>query len=219
MNKHIAVIGASGFVGTALLHELLNRGHHVTAIVRRPEGISIRNDRLTIKQGDANQTQELAELLKGHDVIISAYNAGWTNPNLYQDFLDGSKSIEAAAEQSGVKRLIVIGGAGSLYATPGVQLVDTPYFPEEYKAGATSARDYLNILKENSTLDWTFFSPAIEMNPDTSGERKGTYRTSLDTPVFDEAGRSILSVEDLAVAIADEAENPKHIRQRFTVAY
>lgn len=219
MHQNIALIGASGFVGTALLNELLNRGNKVTAIVRHPENITLSNENLKVKKGDATNEQELATILKGHDTVISAYNAGWTNPDLYNDFLNGSKSIEAAVQQSGVKRLIVVGGAGSLYAAPGVQIVDTPQFPEAYKAGATAARDYLNVIKENNELDWTFFSPAIEMNPGTSGERKGTYRTSLDTPVFNEEGRSVLSVEDLAVAITDEAEMPRHIRQRFTAAY
>jgi len=219
VHQNIALIGASGFVGTALLNELLNRGNKVTAIVRNPEKITLQNENLTLQKGDANNEQELAEILKGHDTVISAYNPGWKNPNIYTDFLNGAKSIEAAVKDSGVKRLIVIGGAGSLYAAPGVQLVDTPKFPEEFKPGATAARDYLNIIKENNDLDWTFFSPAIEMHHGTSGERKGTYRLGLDTPVFNEEGRSILSVEDLAVAITDEAEMPRHIRQRFTAAY
>jgi putative NADH-flavin reductase len=101
----------------------------------------------------------------------------------------------------------------------GLQLIDTPHFPEEYKAGAGAAREYLNILKTDTSLDWTYLSPAIEMHPGTSGERKGSYRTGLDTPVYNEKGRSIISVEDLSVAIADEIEEPKFVQKRFTVAY
>ncbi len=157
--------------------------------------------------------------VKGNDAVISAYNSGWTNPNIYADFLRGSRAIQAGVKASGVKRLIVIGGGGSLEIKPGLQLVDTPEFPAEYKPGASAARDYLNEIRKEDVLEWTFFSPAILMNHDTSGVRKGHYRTGLDSPVFDAAGNSVLSVEDLALAIVDEIEKPKHIRQRFTAAY
>lgn len=112
-----------------------------------------------------------------------------------------------------------MGGAGSLFVAPGVQLIDTPQFPAEWKPGALAARDYLNILKNENELEWTFVSPAIEMNQGTPHERRGTYRTELDNPVFDANNKSTISVEDLAVAIIDEVENPKHIRVRFTVGY
>jgi len=215
----IAIIGASGFVGSHLTNELLNRGHEVTAIARHTQKITHQHDHLSVQQADVFNTDALAEILKGHDAVVSAYNAGWTNPNLYDDFIAGSVAVENAVKQSGVKRLIVIGGAGSLYVAPDVQLVDTPQFPAEYKAGATAARDYFNLLKKDTVLDWTFFSPAIEMHQGTAGVRRGTYRTALENPVFDEQGRSVLSVEDLAVVIADELEHPKHIKQRFTAAY
>ena len=214
----IALIGATGFVGNAVLKEALDRGHEVTAIVRNPEKLSPQKN-LKIVQGDVMDTERLAELLKGNDVVISAYNAGWTNPDLYNEFLKGSKSIEEAVKKSGVKRYIVLGGAGSLFIAPGKQLVDTSEFPEAWKPGALSARDYLNILKEEKDLDWTFVSPAIEMNEGNPGERKGVYRTGLENPVFDSNHKSYISVYDLAMAIVDEVENPKHIRQRFTVAY
>ena len=161
---------------------------------------------------------ELAKLLEGNDAVISTFNAGWTNPNLYNDFLEGARNIEKAVEKSGVKRLITVGGAGSLFID-GHQLVDAPDFPADYKPGALAARDYLNEIKKNNTLDWTFFSPAIEMHQGTAGVRKGTYRTGTENPVFDADGRSILSVEDVAVALVDELENNKFIKQRFTAAY
>ncbi len=214
----IALIGATGFVGSAILKEALDRGIQVTAIARHPEKIKAQ-DHLTIVKGDVKESDKLSEAIKGNDVVVSAYNAGWTNPDLYNEFLNGSQSIQKAVKKSGVKRYIVIGGAGSLFIAPDIQLVDTPEFPEAWKPGALSARDYLNVLKNEKELDWTFVSPAIEMNEGNPGERTGVYRTGLDNPVFDANHKSYISVFDLAVAIVDEVENPKHIRQRFTVAY
>ncbi|UKB78872.1 NAD(P)-dependent oxidoreductase [Chryseobacterium sp. MEBOG07] len=216
--KKVAVIGATGFVGTHVVSELADRGYAVEALVRDASKVDTKEN-VTAKSIDVNNVDELAEALKGSDAVISTFNAGWTNPNLYNDFLNGSENIQKAVEAAGVKRLIVVGGAGSLYTPDNVQIVDTPDFPEAYKPGATAARDYLNKIKENNTLDWTFFSPAIEMNQANVGERTGKYRTSLETPVFDENGRSRLSVEDVAVALVDELEQNNHIRERFTAAY
>lgn len=215
--KKVAVIGATGFVGTQVVKELSNRGYQVEAIVRDASKVE-ENEKVTAKSVDVNQVEELSEALKGNDAVISTFNAGWTNPNLYDDFLNGSVNIEKAVEQSGVKRFITVGGAGSLFIDE-KQLVDGPDFPADIKPGATAARDYLNKIKENTTLDWTFFSPAIEMHPGTAGVRTGSYRTALENPVFDENGRSVLSVEDVAVALVDELEQNNHIRERFTAAY
>ena len=214
----VALIGATGFVGSSILKEALSRGHEVTAIARHPEKIKTQNN-LTIVKGDVMDTDKLSETLKGNDVVVSAYNPGWTNPDIYNEFLKGSQSIQKAVKKSGVKRYIVNGGAGSLFLAPNVQLIDTHEFPDEYKPGAGAARDYLNILKNENQLEWTFVSPAIEMNPGTPHERKGTYRTGLDNPVFDSNNKSRISVEDLAVAVIDEVEHSKHIRVRFTVGY
>ena len=214
----VALIGASGFVGKAILNELITRGHKVTTITRNSENVE-QTENVKAVAANALNADEVANAVKDVDAVISAYNAGWTNPNLYNEFLEGSKAIQEGVKESGVKRLIVVGGGGSLYVAEGLQLVDTPEFPQEFKAGASAARDYLNILKEEKELEWTFLSPAIEMHPGTSGERKGVYRKGLDNPVFDENQRSAISVEDYALAIVDELEHPKHIRQRFTVAY
>lgn len=211
----IAIIGATGFVGSTILNELVNRKHEITAIARNPKDSA----NVNWVSADILNTKELATILKGNDVVISAFNAGWTNPNLYDDFIAGSKSIQEAVKQSGVKRFITIGGAGSLFVAPNLQAVDTPDFPKEYYAGASAARDYLNILKEEKDLDWAFFSPAFEMHPGITTGRTGKYRLGLDNPVFDENQRSIISVEDLAVVIADEVESPKHHQVRFTAAY
>ena len=212
----VVLIGATGFVGKPLLAELLNRGNHVTAIVRNPEKITTENENLVIRGADVFDADNLAKLLIGNDAIVSAYNAGWTNPNFYADFIKGAKAIQTATKMAGVNRLLVVGGAGSLEIAPGVQLVDTPDFPAEYKIGATAARDYLNTLKEETELNWTFISPAIELIP---GERTGKFRLGNDNPVFDANGRNIISVGDLAVAIADELENERYIKKRFTLGY
>jgi putative NADH-flavin reductase len=211
----IAIIGATGFVGSAILNELANRNHDITAIARNPKETST----ATWVAADIFNVDALAEVLKGNDVIINAYNPGWTNPNIYDDFLVGSKSIQEAVKKSGVKRFITIGGAGSLFVAPDLQAVDTPDFPKEIYPGASAARDYLNIIKEEKDLDWAFFSPAFEMHAGTKTGRTGKYRLGLENPVFNEEQRSILSVEDLAVVIADETETPKHHQVRFTAGY
>ena len=211
----VALIGATGFVGTEILKELVSRGHSVTAIVRDTDKLPA-NEKVTAIAADAFDEAVVATAVKGNDAVISAYNAGWTNPNFYEDFMKASKAIEAGVAAAGIKRLIVVGGAGSLYVAPGVQLVDTPEFPAAYKVGATAARDYLDILKENKNLDWTFVSPAIELNP---GAKTGTFRLGLENPVFDANNRSIITVGDLAVAIVEELEKSAHIKQRFTAAY
>ncbi len=214
----IALIGATGFVGKAVLTEALNRGHSIVAISRNPQNITEKNERIQPVKADVLNPAEVKQAVAGTNAVISAYNPGWTNPNIHDEFLEGSQSIQEGVKQSGVKRLLVVGGAGSLFIN-GVQLIDTPQFPAAYKAGASAAKEYLDIIKKEDDLDWTFLSPAIEMNHETAGERKGVYRSGLENPVFNAEGRSIISVEDMAMAIIDEIENPKHIKQRFTVAY
>ncbi len=216
--KKVAVIGATGFVGTQVVKELANRGYFVNALARNTSKIE-ESENVKAIAVDVYNTSELAEILKGNDAVISTFNPGWTNPNIFEDFLKGAESIEKAVEESGVKRFITVGGAGSLYIAEGLQLIDTPEFPEEIKPGAEAARQYLEMIKKNENLEWTFFSPAIEMHQGTAGVRKGTYRTALENPVFDENGRSVLSVEDVAVALVDELENGKFVKQRFTAAY
>lgn len=213
----IAIIGATGFVGSNILNELASRNHELTAIARNPKNDE--NSNINWEKADINNKEQLSKFIAGNDVVINAFNAGWSNPNLYTDYIEGSKAIQEAVKKSGVKRFITIGGAGSLFVAPNLQAVDTPDFPKEYHEGATAARDYLNILKDEKDLDWAFFSPAFEMHQGITTGRTGKYRLGLDNPVLDENQRSILSVEDLAVVIADEAENPKHHQVRFTAAY
>ncbi|MFT3995035.1 MAG: NAD(P)H-binding protein [Dysgonomonas sp.] len=216
--KKVVLIGATGFVGSHLLKELLSRGYNVTAIARSTSKIEIKNGNPKVVNVDINDVKALTEVIKGNDIVLSAFNAGWTNPNLYDDFIKGSESIEQAVKNSGVKRYIVIGGAGSLYVD-GKQLVDGPDFPSEIKPGATAARDYLTHLRSEKELDWTYFSPAPEMHQGITTGRTGKYRLGTENPVVDASGRSFLSVEDLSVAVVDELENHKYSRQRFTAGY
>jgi len=210
----IVIIGATGFVGKALVKEASSRNWEVTAIAR---DISKVPDLPGVNAvaADVSQSENLVALFKGQDAIVNAFNAGWQNPNLYQDFIDGCKAIQQATKEAGVKRLVVIGGAGSLFID-GQQLVDSAEFPEDWKVGATAARDYLTILRTEKELDWSFLSPAIELVP---GERTGKFRIGTEHPVFNQDGKSVISVEDLAVAVIDELEKPAHIRERFTVGY
>lgn len=213
----VIVIGATGFVGSHIVNELTSRNIQVTGISRN-EKVSDKNN-LKYVAADVKNVEALAEILKQHNVVVSAFGGGWTNPNIYEDFINGSKAIQQAVKQSGVKRFITVGGAGSLYLSDGTQLVDT--FPQDnpFLPGAKAARDYLDILKEEKELDWAFFSPAIDMHQGITIGRTGKYRLGTDYPVMDDDGKNILSGEDLAVIIADEVENPKHHQMRFTAAY
>lgn len=217
--KKITIIGASGFVGSALLYEAIGRDFTIQAIARDKSKITQEHPLLSKIELDVFDTPKLTEALKGQEVVISAYNSGWTNPNIYADFMKGANSIQNAAKQADVKRYLVIGGAGSLEVAPGKQLVDQAGFPGDYKQGATAARDYLNELKKEKNIDWAFFSPPPEMHPGITDGRTGKYRIGKDSLLTDEEGKSRLSVEDLAVVIMDEVETPSINHARFTAAY
>ena len=214
----IALIGATGFVGTAVLAELLQRGHDVTALVRNPARLAAQ-PKLVAKALDASHADAVAAAVKGHDAAISAFNPGWDVPDLYARFMKGNDAIVAGVEQSGVKRYLVVGGAGSLFVAPGVQMVDTPEFashvPPNIIPGAKAARDALTTLRGNTALDWTFLSPPALL---AAGERTGKYRVGGEQLLMAGEAPAGLSVADLAVAIVDEIEAPQHVRARFTVA-
>ena len=214
----IALIGATGFVGSAVLAELVARDHHVTALARTPAKVDTRPN-VTAQALDASDSAAVAAAVRGHDAVISAFNPGWDAPDLYARFMKGSAAIDAGVEASGVKRLLVVGGAGSLFVAPGVQMVDTPEFashvPPNIIPGAQAARDALTALRANTALDWTFLSPPALLAP---GERTGTYRVGGEALLMAGDAPAGISVADLAVAIVDEIETPKHVRARFTVA-
>lgn len=211
----IALIGATGFVGSEVLKEAISRGYEVTAIARSTDKVAHAAG-VTPVAADVLNVDALAAVLSGHDAVVSSYNPGWADPELYNNFIKGSEAIQEAVNKSGVKRLLVIGGAGSLEIAPGLQLVDTPQFPAEWKTGATAARDYLDIIRKETELDWTFLSPAINLHP---GERTGNFRLGTDNPVFDENNKSEITAADLAVAVLNELENNAYVKARFTVGY
>lgn len=211
----VALIGATGFVGSALLREALNRGHEVTAIVRHPDKLEPR-ERLVANGVDVNDTDRLAASIRGRDALISAFNPGWKNPNLYDDQVRGTASIIAAVKKAVVPRVLWVGGAGGLEAESGMRLVDDPKFPDWVRPGSLATIDALEKLRREPELDWTFLSPAAEMRP---GARTGKFRLGGGRLLVDADGYSRISVEDFAVAMIDELEKPAHSRHRFTVAY
>lgn len=213
----IAVIGATGFVGSNITNELVNRNHEVLGISKQEKTSDKSN--LTFIELDVTNVNELANCIKGCDIVVSAFSSGWENPNMHEDFIKGSTSIQDAVKLADVKRYIVIGGAGSLYVADNLQAVDTDEFPELFKPVALAAREYLNILKNDESLNWLYFSPALEMHPGITTGRTGKYRLGTLNPITNENGRSMISVEDVAVVIADEIETPKYRQTIFTAAY
>lgn len=211
----IALIGATGYVGAALLEEALNRGHQVTALVRHPEKLP-QHANLSAQRADVHDVASLTEQLRGHDAVLSAFNPGWDRADTREQFIAGSQAIVAATKAAGIRRLLVVGGAGSLYVAPGQQLLDTPDFPAEYKEGAEGARQALNLLRDEQELEWTFLSPAALLQP---GPRTGQFRLGGDDLLLSDGQPGRISVADLAVALLDETEQPQHLRQRFTLAY
>ena len=200
----VALIGASGQAGSRILAELVRRGHAVTGIARHPEKIAAEPG-VTARKGDVFDKEGLTALLKGHDVVISSVHFTASDPNI----------LIEAVRASGVKRYFVVGGAGSLEVAPGVKLIDTPEFPAIYKAEAGKGGEFLELLKQEKDLDWTYLSPSALF---VAGERTGKFRLGKDQLLTNEKGSSI-SFEDYAIALVDELEKPAHSRQRFTVGY
>lgn len=218
--KKVVLIGASGYVGKALLNELLARGHRVTAVVRDARKIQVNNPSLEVKEIDVQDTPALTAACRGKDAVISAYNPGWGNPHIYEDTLRIYPLILQAVKESGVKRLLIVGGAGSLFVKPGVRLMDTGTLPAEWLPGVKSlARFYLDTLSAEKDLDWVFFSPAANLGNLSAGVRTGKFRLGKDDLIVDEKGNSSISVEDYAMAMVDELEQEHHHRERFTIGY
>jgi uncharacterized protein len=202
----IAVYGGTGNIGSEIVAEAVRRGHHVTALARREQAVS---DGATFVLGDAADADAAREIAAAHDVVVSALGPTRDPAGDADQFVDVIRSL---ADSVGPTRLVVVGGASSLFAAPGVRLLDTPGFPDAYKREARAGVAAFDFLREDARpdLDWTYLSPAPEIGP---GERTGKYLLGLDEPVGEH-----ITIPDYAVALVDEIETPQHRRRRFTVA-
>jgi uncharacterized protein len=213
----IVLFGATGFVGQRITAEALRRGHEVVGVVRDPSRAQSPDPRVALVQGDATDAASVASAVRGADAVVSSVSPRPGSTGTAPSLADAARGLIAGLRQAGVRRLVVVGGAGSLEVAPGVALLDTPDFPEAYRQEAIEGRDSLDVYRsEAEGLDWTFLSPAIVIQP---GERTGRYRTTGDQLLTDESGNSTISYEDYAVALLDELENPRHVGRRFGVAY
>ena len=214
---NVLLIGATGFVGSAVLNELVSRGHKVTAVVRNIEKLA-KSDLVDAVKEDVANVDAIAKLAEGKDAIISAYNPGWTNPDIATLISENYPKILEAAKKSGVERLLIVGGAGTLFCAPGLRVVDSGAIPEEIIGGVRPLGDfYLNTLMNENDIDWVFFSPAGVF--DQQGKKTGNYRLGKDDLIVDAEGNSHISVQDYADAMVNELEKPAHHKERFTIGY
>jgi putative NADH-flavin reductase len=208
----IALFGSTGRIGQRILHEALARGHKVTAIVRDATRASGGTPNLEFKPGDILKPESVVAATNGHDVLVSAYGPRAGDA---KQIVTAAKSLVEAAGSMQPMRLIVVGSAGNLEVAPGVQLVDTPDFPAAWKASALAHRDAFEVYR-SAGVDWTFVSPAAMIEP---GARTGHYRVGSEQLVVNLEGKSRVSIEDFAVAIVDEIEQPRFRCKGFTVGY
>lgn len=214
---NVLLIGATGFVGSAVLNELVSRGHKVTTVVRNIEKLA-KSDLVNAVKEDVANVDAIAKLAEGKDAIISAYNPGWTNPDIATLITENYPKILEAAKKSDVERLLIVGGAGTLFCAPGLRVVDSGAIPEEIMGGVRPLGDfYLNTLMNENDIDWVFFSPAGVF--DQEGKKTGNYRLGKDDLIVDAEGNSHISVQDYADAMVNELEKPAHHKERFTIGY
>ena len=210
---NIVLYGATGKSGPSILKELLSRGHKVTAIVRTLSKLEPQPN-LTIKQGTVDSAAEIAANIKGADAVVSAYGPPLTKEGV-RELIPVTEHFIDAVKQSGAKRFLYVGGAGSLFVAPGVTLEDSGHLPEAWLPIAHAHTDALNLAKK-SGINWTSFSPAAFFEP---GPRTGKFRLGKDDLIADAQGNSKISFDDYAIALVDELEKPQHERQRFTIGY
>jgi len=213
----IVIVGATGFIGSKLLAEAVSRGHVVTAITRSPDKLP-KDDRIIPVPADVNDVHALTRYFHGQDAVIHAYapGRGLGAEESMEKQRAGTLSIIAAVKAAGIKRLLAVGGAGSLEVRPGVAHFETPEFPAAYQGGARATAQIKDLLRSEKDLEWTFLCPSTNIFP---GERTGKFRLGGDQLLIGADGQSRISVEDYAVAMIDELENPKHTGHRFTVGY
>jgi len=216
--KKVILIGSTGHIGSAILNELINRGHQVTAVTRNANKIVLKADNLSIVEADIENESSIIEISKGADAVISAYNPGWANPNIYKDTLKNYSAILNAVKAAGVNRFLIVGGAGTLFVSPGITIIDSGIIPTEILPAVKGlAEFFLNTLKNEKEIDWIFFSPAGTFLD--NGKRTGIFRLGKDDLIVDADGNSTISIEDYAIAMVDELENEQHHQERFTIGY
>jgi len=213
----IVVFGATGNIGRRIVKEAVARGHSVVAVARDPAKSKSSDTRVRMVQGDATNAESVASVARGADAVVNAISPRPGSVGKVPSLVEAARTLLRALPRAGVKRLLVVGGAGSLADASGVQIVDEPAFPAAYKPEALEQRDALEVYRrEGGGMDWTYLSPAAVIH---AGERTGKYRTGGDQLITDAQGKSVISFEDYAVAALDELEKPGFIRKRFTVAY
>jgi uncharacterized protein len=213
----IALIGASGMIGSRLLQEALRRKHTVVAIVRHTDKLP-QSPNIVPSATDVLDTAALTGVIRGTEAVIYAFNS--PKGATIEERVDAQRrailSTLAAAKAAGVPRILAVGGAGTLEVAPGVRNVDSPNFPQQWKAGATSTAVVKELLARQHDVAWTSLSPSHNL---VAGERTGKFRLGLDQLLVDDKGESKISIEDYAVALIDELERPSHTGRRFTVGY
>lgn len=219
---NIVLLAATGQAGRTILQELISRRHQVTAVARNldklPEQLPVN---VKPVRDDLSSVERIADIISGADAVVSAYGPPSSDPRYTSDmsYTDQLVSVTereiAAVRKVGVPRLIMVGGCGSLEFSPGVTVLKSGYWPEQYVPIATSHMKALAALRA-SDINWTYFSPPMLIEP---GVRTGKFRLGGDSLIVDEQGNSRVSFEDYAVALVDELEKPAHERSRFTIGY
>jgi putative NADH-flavin reductase len=219
----VAVFGGSGSIGRSIVREALERGYEVTVAARHPSRLDVPHARLALAIADVTRSDQVARTIEGHDAVVSAVgrrspaaDSTVVSPENDAFLVEAARGIIEGSRRAGVKRVLVVGGAGSLRVTPGLELLDTPDFPAAWRAAALAHREALGIYREIKDLEWTYVSPPAVM---ARGTRTGRYRLGGDDLLTDETGQSRVSIEDYAVAMVDELERGAHKRARITVAY
>lgn len=211
----ITLFGATGNIGGRVLTEAVSRGHEITAVLRDPARLSEPPAGVTLRQGDASQAEDVADVSQGQNLVISATRPA---PGREEELAAMTRALLEGTARSGV-RLLLVGGAASLLVPGGdgrMAVEDPAYVPEAWQAIARACVAQLDLCQASTSADWTYLSPPALLTP---GERTGGYRLGHDELLLDAKGRSAISMEDFAVALLDEAEEPQHRRMRFTVAW
>jgi uncharacterized protein len=208
---NIILFGATGMIGQRIFAEATSRGHNVTVFARPQAKIDLLSAPARVVTGDVSDPADVAKAVEGNSVVISAL----APRGEIKEFLQLNQSLVAGVKKAGLRRLLVVGGAGSLEVAPGVLLSDKPEFPKEWLGYAKIHGAVLNFLK-TTDLEWTYISPPMLIQP---GKKTGRYRRGHDQLLIDDQGKSEISAEDYAVALIDEVETPRALGKRITVAW